>query len=243
MIIKLFVHTPEKRAELNTLLDCGATENFLDFKAVKRLNLPIKRLPYARPVFNVDGSKNKSGDIKYYTDMTLQTGDKTHTFRFFLTSLGEQTAILGYPWFAAINPKITWAKGWLDEQHLPLILKPVNTQYYRITKARKCQQQCIQQTKTEELAGVPKQYHQFAKVFSDKESQRLPANKEWDHTIDLKPDVPRALPLKTYPLAQGQQKILDKFLKEQLDKGYIRPSKSPYAAPFFFIEKKNTSVL
>ena len=78
MIIKVFVHTLEKRAELNTLLDCGATENFLDFKAVKKLNLLIKCLPYAQPVFNVDGSKNKSGDIKYYTDMTLQTGEQTH---------------------------------------------------------------------------------------------------------------------------------------------------------------------
>ena len=111
MIIKVFIHTPEKRAELNTLLNCGATKNFLDFKAVKRLNLLIKRLPYAWPVFNVDGSKNKSGDIKYYTDMMLQTGHQMHTFQFFLTLLGEQTAILGYPWFMAINPKITWAKG------------------------------------------------------------------------------------------------------------------------------------
>ncbi len=29
------------------------------------------------------------------------------------------------------------------------------------------------------------------------------------------------------------------FLDEQLKKGYIRPSKSPYASPFFFIKKKD----
>ena len=77
------------------------------------------------------------------------------------------------------------------------------------------------------LKDVPKCYHLFKKVFSDQKSQRLPKNKEWDHTIDLKPDTSQALLLKTYPLTLEQQKILNKFLKEQLEKGYIKLSKSP----------------
>jgi len=32
---------------------------------------------------------------------------------------------------------------------------------------------------------------------------------------------------------------LTEFLNEQLQKGYIRPLKSPYASPFFFIKKKD----
>jgi hypothetical protein len=32
---------------------------------------------------------------------------------------------------------------------------------------------------------------------------------------------------------------LDKFLKENLEKGYIRPSQSPMASPFFFVDKKD----
>jgi hypothetical protein len=42
-----------------------------------------------------------------------------------------------------------------------------------------------------------------------------------------------------YPLAPGEQDSLDKFIKEHLDKGYIRPSKLPYSSPFFFIKKKD----
>jgi hypothetical protein len=38
---------------------------------------------------------------------------------------------------------------------------------------------------------------------------------------------------------QDEQKALLEFVKEQQAKGYIRPSKSPYAAPFFFIKKKD----
>jgi hypothetical protein len=32
---------------------------------------------------------------------------------------------------------------------------------------------------------------------------------------------------------------LDKFLKDNSDKGYIRPSQSPMATPFFFVKKKD----
>jgi Reverse transcriptase (RNA-dependent DNA polymerase) len=44
---------------------------------------------------------------------------------------------------------------------------------------------------------------------------------------------------KTYNLTPEEQVELDKFLKENLDKGYIKPSQSPMASLFFFIKKKN----
>jgi len=52
-------------------------------------------------------------------------------------------------------------------------------------------------------------------------------------------DAPKTLDCKTYPLAEGQQRKLDKFLNKHLEKGYICISNSPYASPFFFIKKKN----
>src|ERR1019366_3984008 len=51
--------------------------------------------------------------------------------------------------------------------------------------------------------------------------------------------APSALPGKIYALTQGEREALKVFIKEHLAKGYIRPSKSPYAAPFFFIKKKD----
>jgi hypothetical protein len=40
-------------------------------------------------------------------------------------------------------------------------------------------------------------------------------------------------------MTQDEDKSLLKFLQEQEAKGYIRPSISPYASPFFFIQKKD----
>ena len=86
---------------------------------------------------------------------------------------------------------------------------------------------------------VPSQYHQHAKVFSETVAHRFPDSREWDHAIDLKPDAPSTLDCKVYPLSPGEDIALQTFLSENLAKGYIRPLKSPYAFPFFFIKKKN----
>jgi hypothetical protein len=56
--------------------------------------------------------------------------------------------------------------------------------------------------------------------------------------IDLKSDTPEILKTKVYPMPINKQKILDQFIKENLKKGYIIPSKSPMASPVFFVKKK-----
>ena len=52
----------------------------------------------------------------------MQTGSRKIWLQFFLTDLADQKAILSYPWFAANQPKIDWARGWIDSTQLPLIL-------------------------------------------------------------------------------------------------------------------------
>ena len=44
---------------------------------------------------------------------------------------------------------------------------------------------------------------------------------------------------KVYPLSRKEREEVCKFIKEQLRKGYIRPSKSPQIALVFFIGKKD----
>ena len=86
---------------------------------------------------------------------------------------------------------------------------------------------------------VPPHYHEHAKVFSEEAAHRFPESRQWDHTIDLKPDAPNTMDCKVYPLSPTEDIALQKFIAENLEKGYIRQSKSPYAFPFFFIKKKN----
>jgi hypothetical protein len=126
MTIRFFVHSIAKRAEAIALVDSGATKNFMNLTYAKWLPLPIKKMDQPRKLFNVDGTKNKSGELRYYTDLQVRTGTSTTSLRFFLLDLGEHKAILGYPWFAATQPKIDWKKGWIDHTQLPIILRVNN---------------------------------------------------------------------------------------------------------------------
>ena len=103
-----------KRAEFTALLDLGATENFMNLAYMTWLHLPIKQLENLRPLYNIDRTENKSGRLKYYTDLEVHTRMTNTTLQFFLSDLGEHKAILGYPWFAATQPQINWKRGWID---------------------------------------------------------------------------------------------------------------------------------
>src|SRR5579863_975696 len=98
MTIRFFIHSRSKRAKSIALIDSGATENFMSLKYAKYLHLPIQKLLTSCKLFNVNGTPNKSGDLQYFTDLQVQTGPQQTQLRFFLTNLGENKAILGYPW-------------------------------------------------------------------------------------------------------------------------------------------------
>jgi hypothetical protein len=88
-------------------------------------------------------------------------------------------------------------------------------------------------------AELPKEYQEFARIFSEEAADRFPPAREWDHAIDLKPGAPDALDCKVYPMTRDEDTALEKFLDEMVAKGYIHPSKSPYTSPFFFVKKKD----
>jgi len=91
------------------------------------------------------------------------------------------------------------------------------------------------------LLTLPDCVKGFESVFAKEDFDILLAHRQWDHTIEL---VPSSEPksLKVYPLSPVEQKELDSFLEENLRTGRIRSSKSPMAAPVFFIKKKDGSL-
>jgi hypothetical protein len=123
MTLHVFLHSKSKRAKTVALLDSGATENFMSLDYTKYLHLLIKTLREPRKLFNVDGTPNRAGDLKYFTDLTTRTRTKLTMLRYFLLDLGNNKVILGYPWFAAAQPKIDWAKGWIAYNQLPIVLR------------------------------------------------------------------------------------------------------------------------
>ena len=88
-------------------------------------------------------------------------------------------------------------------------------------------------------AILPPEYSKFARLFDEEASHCFPPSRPWDHAIDFVKNAPPFLDCKIYTMTREEDVALKEFLAEQLKKGYIRPSMSPYASPFFFIHKKN----
>jgi len=251
MTVRIYTHSIAKRAEAIALVDSGATENFMNLNYAKWLKLPIKNLDKPHQLFNVDGTENKTGMLKHYTDIEVQTGTLRNQLRFFLSDLGEHKAILGYSWFAAVQPKIDWKQGWIDSTQLPIILRapdakkawflphtvnaPCLVQYNQYFIGRVT----IDSVVKEEDPKIPNEYMQHRKVFSEYKSQCLPQHTIWDHAIELLPGAPTTLPRRLLPLTQAEIEEASKFVQEHLARNTIRPSWSPYAANFFFVKKKD----
>ena len=69
----------------------------------------------------------------------------------------------------------------------------------------------------------------------------LSSNREIEFSIDL---VPNTTPISKAPyrMAQLELRELQTQLRKLLDKGFIRPSVSPWGAPVLFVKKKDESM-
>ncbi|WMV45866.1 hypothetical protein MTR67_039251 [Solanum verrucosum] len=82
--------------------------------------------------------------------------------------------------------------------------------------------------------------NEFPEVFPD-DLPDIPLKREIDFRIDLLPDTqPFSIP--SYHMALTELKELKEQLKDLLDKGFIRPSISPWGAPVLFVRKKDGSL-
>lgn len=78
----------------------------------------------------------------------------------------------------------------------------------------------------------------FSDVFSD-DVPSLPLVREIDFTIDLLPGT-ALISQAPYRMAPAKLQELKTQLQELVDKGFVRPSTSPWGAPVLFVKKDGT---
>ena len=86
---------------------------------------------------------------------------------------------------------------------------------------------------------LPKEYAEYAEVFSEDASQKMPPSRPYDHPILLNETfIPKIG--KVYPLSPDEQKATDNFIEENLRTWKIWPSSSLQASSFFYVGKKDS---
>jgi hypothetical protein len=181
---------------------------------------------------------NRAGQINQYANLWFNYEGGTKELPVFVTNLGKDWIILGLPWFREFEPTISWKKGELLGQ----LMVQTSSKALEINKTTLATSWAIrgESDKTHlSEKDVPDQYQDYADVFSEEKAKQFPPTREEDHKIKFTNNVPKFFKGDVYSLTVKQTTFLRKWLDEELNKGFIRPSKSPYPSPTFLIEKKN----
>ena len=105
--------------ETTALIDCGATGNF-DIGLLSKANFPLQRLPKPIRAYNVDGTANAKGTIRWKAHTDILFSGTKETTDLMILSLGRQQIILGMPWLRKWNPRIDWMTNTVSIPKSPL---------------------------------------------------------------------------------------------------------------------------
>ena len=246
---------------VKALLDSGATGMFADRKFVEKNAFKLEKLRRPVRIRNVDGTGNSGGLVTHEIEVNMYYQGHVERMKLDVCNLGRTEVILEMPWLAAHNPEINWETGEVKMTRCPPLCgkneeKRRKKERGQLERRRreveeeaairwmadekedwgKEEEMEIDHRKIEGM--VPLKFHKWLKVFGKVESERMPVRKIWDHAIDLKDKFsPRKA--KVYPLSRNERDEVQKFVKDHLKKGYIRPSKSQQTSPVFFVRKKD----
>ena len=210
-----------KGVAVKALLDSRAMGLFMDTTFAKEKGFKMEKLKKPLLVRNVDGMVNAGGAITYQVECNMFFKGHVERARMDICNLEKTEVILGMPWLAAHNPEIDWEKGEVKMTHCPPICRK------RKQEEGKKEVKKVEKNEDKEMLKrlVSKRFWKW-KIFSKRESERMPVQKIWDHAIELKEGfMPKKG--KVYSLLREERGEVQAFMEDQLRKGYIRPSKSP----------------
>ena len=158
-------------------------------------------------VHNVDGTNNQEGTITQFCNLWIQRGAHVEKLGFYVTNLGQDCVILGYPWFKTFNPSFNWTANALMGEDVTIETAgyhsrhPTPPQPIQPTKIRELIQTAdttIEEDRQVVQKLIPARYHHHWEVFSKRASYQFPPAREEDHAIILKPGVPNTINCRVY---------------------------------------------
>ena len=137
------------------------------------------------------------------------------------------------------NGEILWVET-KEPNKLPMVISHMSAQKY-MRKGCEAYLAYVMNTELPQLKfeSVPI-VCEFPDVFPE-ELSGLPPNTEIEFAIDLLPGT-ALISIAPYRMAPTELKELKAQLQELTDKGFVRPSFSPWGAPVLFVKKKDGSI-
>ncbi|GJS58627.1 putative reverse transcriptase domain-containing protein [Tanacetum coccineum] len=236
---------------VKVLFDSGADRSFISISLASKLNIPSITIDTFYDIEMADGNLVSTNTVIKGCTLTLL--NQPFEIDLMPIKLGSFDVVIDLDWLSKYHAKIL-----CDEKvvHIPIndetliirgdrsktrlnLISCIKTERYI---SRGCQVFMIQvmEKKSDEkkLEDIPV-VKEFPDVFPE-DLPGLPPVRQVEFQIDL---IPGAAPVARTPyrLAPSEMQELSNQLQELTDRGFIRPSTSPWGAPVLFVKKKDGS--
>ncbi|KAJ0883873.1 putative nucleotidyltransferase, Ribonuclease H [Helianthus annuus] len=235
---------------VSMLFDSGADASYVSLRISKKLKHPPALLSSKHIVEIANGRNIEASHVIH--DCKLELSGQTFSIDLFPVKLGSFDVVIGMDWLSKHRAEILCQEKAVRiprRSGKPLIIQGNKggevTGIISLLKAQKCLQKghtailalvtdTLEKEKRIEDFPVVRDYPE---VFPE-ELPGLPPHRQVEFQIEL---APGAAPIARAPyrLAPAELKELSTQLQELLDKGFIRPSSSPWGAPVLFVKKKD----
>jgi transposase InsO family protein len=226
------------------LIDSGSSAEFVSADFITRHRLSTTPMKRQQRVILADGTKKRPTRRTLHTPVRM--ADRHYKINFTVLPLNRYDAILGMSWLRQYKPLIDWSALTFEPTTWPLT-DDVHTSddSYTAVEVMDVDGQLWSMVnedgdpaiKSSDDPDCTQTVQEFSDIFAPLPAG-LPPARDVDHHIDLQPgSVPPSR--STYRLSVSESAVLRKELDGLLQKGFIRPSKSPYGAPILFVKKKN----
>uniref|UniRef100_A0A9J8AAP7 ribonuclease H n=1 Tax=Cyprinus carpio carpio TaxID=630221 RepID=A0A9J8AAP7_CYPCA len=219
----------------SALVDSGAGGSFMDTGLAKQWGIPA--IPLATPISVQSLDDSPITTITHLTPPVslIISGNHHEITELYLLDSPSAPVVLGPPWLVQHGPHMDWARNSV------------------LSWKQSCLKSClgsasfpgavfpVVQVDEADLSGVPEEYRNLWLVFSKSQAVSLAPHRPYDCAINLLPGTspPRG---RLYSLSGPEREAMDKYIREPLYAGLIRPSSSPAGAGFFFVKKKDGSL-
>jgi hypothetical protein len=264
----LLLHGMVNGHRASLMVDSGANTSYISDKYVRRKRLRTTALDTPTPIFLGDGTELQ-GEAVVHAQLSIGEFAASHTF--LVVPHGSHDAFLGLDWMqqhkavVSIPSRVVYVP--LDDRTLRLPCAPIkHTESAPLLSAlqfkRAARKRCaifLAHVRVRDTTGVPPKkpakdgdfpyrLSRLLNKFMDRFPKELPPRDPdrsrslgVEHKIDLVPgSTPPSRAL--YRLSPDEQDEMTRQLASFIEKGFVRPSVSPFGAPVLFVRKKDGSL-
>ncbi|KAJ9544849.1 hypothetical protein OSB04_024556 [Centaurea solstitialis] len=234
------------------LFDSGADRSYVSLEFRPKINKKSQNLKEEHIIEYSNGELVKAS--KVVRKCTLGLSGKEFSIDLIPIKIGSFDIIVGMDWMSNHQATICCAEkivmialpdGGVLEVHGEKPRRDIKRVSYMKMRSH-LRNECVafmahvidKKAEEKQIQDIPV-VREFPEVFPE-ELRGLPPQRQVEFHIDL---VPGAGPIakSPYRLAPSEMQELSNQLQELLDKGFIRPSSSPWGAPVLFVKKKDGS--